>query len=450
MTDTHQSTPVPGPLAENQHAARGGTVAPTCSPEAHRDRRPHGGRYRHVTTTPAATAWTTSRRTAFAGLLAVTMASSTFAFTAFSVLSGPLLETFAIQRWQLGALVTAAAMLGAVLSPPMGGISDRIGGRNALVVTLLLSGAALAAIASSPVYMLVVAAAAAAGAAQSMANPATNKLISLHGVDGRRGMLTGIKQSGVQVGAFLGGSLLPLGAATVGWRPTLLAAALVPLGGLALARGIVPRSVVRPTAGRPARRLFVRSPFLVRLALYGSLLGAGWSAVFTYLPDYGRNGLGWSPAMAGLLVSAAGLCGIAGRIGWSWFAEHRLGAPRTLAILAAISIAATGLLLASPAVPALAWLGAAGLGASSGSWNSVGMFAVIDELPEHAAGAASGIVMFGFLVGLGLGAPAFGWTVDVTGAYGAGLVGSGVVHTAGLVAAVLLGRAPVGTAVEAA
>lgn len=422
-------------------------MARTCTLEVHRDGRSRGRWRRPVTTAPAAE-WTATRRRAFAGLLAVTMASSTFALTTFSVLSGAMLETFAIQRWQLGALVTATAVLGAVLSPPMGGFSDRIGGRTALMVTLLLSGAALAAIAASPVYLLVVLAAAAAGGAQSMANPATNKLISLHGVDGGRGMLTGIKQSGVQVGIFLGGSLLPLGAQTIGWRATVLVAALVPLAGLAVIKDIVPRGVGPRTAHRPARRMLMRSPFLMRLAVYGFLLGAGWSAVFTYLPDYGRNGLGWSPAVAGLLVSTAGLCGIAGRIGWSWFAEHRLDAPRTLAILASISVAAIGVLLASPALPALAWLGAAALGASSGSWNAVGMFAIIDELPEHAAGAASGIVMFGFLVGLGLGAPAFGWSVDVTEAYAVGLVGSSIVHMAGLVAAVRLRRAPLGRVAE--
>ncbi len=390
--------------------------------------------------------WTASRRSAFAALLAVTMASSTFAFTTFSVLSTSLLETFSISRWQLGALVTAAAVLGAVLSPPVGRISDRIGGRNALTLTLAVSGAAIAAIALSPVYLVVVFAALGAGAGQAAANPATNKLISMHVADGGRGMITGVKQSGVQVGVFLGGALLPLGAATIGWRPTLLICSLVPLLGLLVARRIVPHAVddddttVSAIEGSPAQ-----SPFLLRLALYGFLLGAGWSAVFTYLPDYAQNALGWSPTASGLLVSVAGLCGIAGRIGWSWFAEHRAGAPRTLTILAGIGLAAVSAVSASSLAPALLWFGAAALGASSGSWNSVGMFAVIDRLPQRAAGAASGVVMFGFLVGLGVGAPAFGWSVDVTGEYGAGLVASAIAHVAGLAVAVTLHRARLST-----
>ncbi|HEX6255032.1 MAG TPA: MFS transporter [Euzebyales bacterium] len=396
----------------------------------------------------------TPHRAGFAALLAVTMASSTFAFTTFSVLSGALLDAFRLQRWQLGALVTTAAVVGAVLSPPMGRISDRIGGRNALLVTLGLSGAALAAIALSPVYALVMVAALTAGGAQSMANPATNKLISLHGVDGGRGALTGIKQSGVQVGVFLGGSLLPLGAETIGWRPTLLLAALAPIVGLAFSRRILPTGdddrIPSGSDDGMDRGTLARSPFLLRLATYGFLMGAGWSAVFTYLPDYGRTALGWDPRIAGLLVSAAGLFGVAGRIGWSWFAEHRSDAPRTLAILAAISVAAVGAIIASSRVPPLLWLGAAALGGSSGSWNSVGMFAVIARLPERAAGAGSGIVMFGFLVGLGVGAPAFGWSVDVTGAYQVGLIAAAVTHLAGLGTALALRRARLGTAVATA
>jgi hypothetical protein len=54
--------------------------------------------------------------------------------------------------------------------------------------------------------------------------------------------------------------------------------------------------------------------------------------------------------------------------------------------------------------------------------------------------------MFGFLVGLGVGAPAFGWSVDVTGAYVVGLVAAGAVNVAGLAMALVLRRATLGTA----
>ncbi|HSK97784.1 MAG TPA: MFS transporter, partial [Euzebyales bacterium] len=172
------------------------------------------------------------------------------------------------------------------------------------------------------------------------------------------------------------------------------------------------------------------------------LIGAGWSAVFTYLPDYAQNALGWDPTTAGLVVAVSGLCGIVGRVGWSRLAERRLGASATLVALAAIGLVAVLAMLAAGLAQPLLWVASAALGASSGSWNSVGMLAIIDRMPSEIAGAASGIVMFGFLVGLGVGAPPFGWAVDLTGSYEPGLVAVAVVHLAGLWVARTLRSAP--------
>jgi hypothetical protein len=71
----------------------------------------------------------------------------------------------------------------------------------------------------------------------------------------------------------------------------------------------------------------------------------------------------------------------------------------------------------------LLWVGALGLGASSTSWNSVGMLALMVYAGVDQAGGASGVVLLGFLAGLGLGPPAFGWSVDRFDAYGPGLWG---------------------------
>ena len=389
---------------------------------------------------------TTERRVHHAGfgvLLLLTMAASTFAMTAFSVLSHWLLDAFDLSRWQLGTLITATAIVGALFSPLMGRVSDRVGGRRALQITLALSALVLAGIAVSHVFLVLMATALAAGLAQAGANPATNKLIAVHVPAGRQGTATGIKQSGVQAGVLLGGSLLPLGATSIGWRPTLLIAATIPALGLLASRLAVPAD----TAGtvEPDRTVApARSPFLLRLALYGFLIGAGWSAIFTYLPDYAQTSLGWSPTTAGLLVSVSGAFGVAGRIGWSWLAEHRLGAAVTLMTLAGIGGGAVLCLLVSQPVPAVAWAAAAAFGASSGAWNAVGMFAIVNRMPSAAAGAASGFVMLGFLVGLGVGAPPFGWSIDVTGSYVIGLMTVLALHVAALWMAATLRHAPVG------
>jgi hypothetical protein len=71
-------------------------------------------------------------------------------------------------------------------------------------------------------------------------------------------------------------------------------------------------------------------------------------------------------------------------------------------------------------------------GASASSWNTVGMLAIIQNVPASRAGRGSGIVLLGFLAGLATGAPLFGWSVDVLGTYTPGWLVVGGVFAAGL------------------
>ena len=55
------------------------------------------------------------------------------------------------------------------------------------------------------------------------------------------------------------------------------------------------------------------------------------------------------------------------------------------------------------------------MGFTASSWNSVGMLAVITRSGLERAGRESGVLMFGFMLGLGIGPPIQGWSVDLTG-----------------------------------
>ncbi|NIS30293.1 MAG: MFS transporter [Actinobacteria bacterium] len=61
------------------------------------------------------------------------------------------------------------------------------------------------------------------------------------------------------------------------------------------------------------------------------------------------------------------------------------------------------------------------VGAGAIAWNSIAMFAVIKEASADRAGAASGVVVFGYLIGYAGGPWAFGALVDATDGYGASL-----------------------------
>lgn len=374
-------------------------------------------------------------RLSFNSVLAASTAASTFMLVVFGVFADELIAEFEVERWRIGILVTAASGFSGLISPTVGRGVDRIGARRMTVLTLLGSGIALAAIGLAPAYWLLLAAAMLTAVPQAMVNPATNKLIGEHVAPGSRGLVTGIKQSGVQVGVFVGGAALPVIAEATDWRVAVIVFAAGAFAVAGVAAATLPSDPPAPQEGEAVARSDGSLPPLVRrVTLYGFLLGAGGSAIFTYLPLYAEEGLGFTDQAAGWAVSVMGLVGIGARIGWGRAAEHRFGAFTSLRAMAVIAVAAALLLLAAGTGAAwIVWIAAIVTGLSASAWNAVGMLAIIQGLPASDTGRASGQVMFGFLAGLGLGAPAFGWSVDLTGSYVLGWSAAAVVFAASLV-----------------
>jgi MFS family permease len=349
------------------------------------------------------------------------MAVATFAGPAFAVLARFIIDEFGLTRAEFGWVVAAFSTVGALASPAVGRLTDSIGGRKALAAIFFIGGLGILAIASAPTYLWLITAAGVTGLGQAFGNPGTNKLISVHIPVGRRGAITGWKQSGVQAGVFLAGMLLPAGALAWGWRPTMAVAGAVSLVALGVIAFVVPHDPPRATGSRVPTRLVWSVPILW-LAVYGFLMGAAGGAVNAYVPLYGEERLGLSVAVAGSVAGAAGLVAFFSRVMWARHSEKGSSYIRSLILIAALSVVFTGALLAASAWGNwLLWVGALGLGASSTSWNSVGMLALMVSAGEDQAGGASGVVLLGFLAGLGLGPPAFGWSVDRFDNYGPGL-----------------------------
>ena len=86
-------------------------------------------------------------------------------------------------------------------------------------------------------------------------------------------------------------------------------------------------------------------------------------------------------------------------------------------MIALLSVLAGLAFLGSTTSTAFLWVAVVLVAIGSGSWNSVGMLAVMHHAGPERAGRASGRVMFGYLVGLGVAPPLYGRTIDVTGSY---------------------------------
>ena len=370
---------------------------------------------------------------------AVTMAAATFPIIVASVLAAELIDRFGIGRSQVGLLVTATALVGALTSPLFGRVTDRMGAVAATRNVLVLGMVTLAAFALAPSYGFLVLAAITTGLPNGWSNPATNLLIVDNVPAGSRGIVTGVKQSGVLFGTFLGGLLLPVFADLWDWRIAVLLFLGMPLAGLVGMRGRT-NPISHETR---TERAHLSIPRAVKwITVYGTLSGLATSAIFGFLPLFAEENQLWSPQAAGSLVAVVGLAGIVARILWPAASEKRIGHGRTLRILAVMStvtavllgLAAQGVLESWVLIPAAVLLGG---GASA--WNAVGMLAVMDFSPPKMVGKGTGVVVFGFLLGLAFGAPLMGLSVDTLGTYVPGWLAS-----AGLLAgsAVIAGRIP--------
>ena len=273
-------------------------------------------------------------RAGLSAVTAATMATATFPVIIMSVLAAELIEEFDITRAQVGLLVTAIGLVGAFASLVFGRLTDRVGATAATRSVLIVGTFTLTGFALSPSYALLLVAALATGVPNGWTNPATNILIVDNVPAGQRGTITGLKQSGVQVGTFLGGLLLPIFAALWSWRIAVLVFLVMPLSGLVALRGRGSPPVDRGSNALASTRL----PGAVRwIALYGWISGMATSAIFGFLPLFAEEDQMWSSPAAGSLLAAVGFTGIAARILWPRISEKGLGHGPTLRIVSTVS-----------------------------------------------------------------------------------------------------------------
>jgi MFS family permease len=354
-------------------------------------------------------------RASFALVLALAMGTSTYAGYAFGVLGPMIRDEFGISRFQLGLLTACFFLVGGPLSLAAGRATDRYGARLVMIIAFAVAGFAIVAMAGASSYVWMLAAAGVAGLALATGNPVTNKLVADHLPPGRRGLVMGGKQAGVQVGAFLAGALLAPIAAQIGWRTAFGWSAAVPLLGLLAAVVVIPRGRGAEADHAPEGLAAEGGlPVGVRwLAAYAFLMGSGVAAINAYLPLYLVERGGASQELAGVVAATIGVVGIISRIGWGWASERMPSFMLPLLLLGVGAVLAVGMVAAVERIGLwIAWPAAILFGASAVTWNAVGMLAVITESGSRLAGRASGVVTAGFYIGF-VGSPmVFGLVVD--------------------------------------
>ncbi|PJE94185.1 MFS transporter [Streptomyces carminius] len=358
-------------------------------------------------------------------LLTAGMGLAMFVLFALGALGPWLLGELEISRSQLGTLTASAFGTASVLSLCTGHLTDLLGGRRTLTALLVAVAAAFTVLSLGGGYGRLLLAVVLAGTAQAFANPATNRLIAVHLPPPRRAAAVGVKQSGVQIGAFAAGLLLPPLAAALSWRTALALVVPVALAAAVLALRLPPD---HPPAERRTGGLLPAAPNAParRLIGYSFGVGTGLAALNTYLPLYAHEELGMGERASGGLIAALGVAGIAARVLWTRHSGRVADVSGPLLVLAGASVCLVPLLPAATALTPLVWLGAVGLGGTAVAANAVSMVAVVRSPVFGATGHASALVSTGFFGGFVAGPLAFGLLADGPGGYpaGWGLVGA--------------------------
>lgn len=347
--------------------------------------------------------------------LALCMGVGPLMLYTLSAVSTPVIDDLGLSDGRYGAIATVtfgSAALGALL---LSGSTSRFSARSVMVGVAIGAGAGLVLLSAAHSYWVVLLAAVIAGVAQSLSNPATNRMVAELPPE-RRGALIGWKQSGVQIAQLLGGVLAPTIAVLAGWR-------WAPAAGLVIAAAAVGAALaIRLSHARSAivsgdqrgHRISVAA-----LTAYTLFMGFGLQATNAYLPLFAHRRLGFGLRTAGLTAAVIGSVGLASRIWWARSSDRDGLRPSTLITLAAGSALGVLLALAAPALGGwLVWVGAGVFGAAALASNAVTMVALVRSVPRAALGAATGLLVTGMYVGFAAGPLAFGIALDHGASFG--------------------------------
>ncbi|QXJ25606.1 MFS transporter [Actinomadura graeca] len=362
------------------------------------------------------------------GAATFTQAASGFFVQGIGAMGIHLQRGLDLSTAQLGFLLSATQIVPLAGLLVAGELLDRyserwVVGTGTFVVALSLGLGSLA-----PGYVPLLGVLLIVGAGYSTVQPGGSKSVASWFAGSQRGLAMGIRQAGVPLGGVLAAALLPLLAASAGWRATFVAGGAAALLGaavfLCLHRPPPSASDLPAGAGDDARageRLAsglrtLREPAIVKIVLSGTALVSVHCGinVLTVLHLHETASLG-AGAAALVLVAAQG-AGVAGRICLAaWSDRSRFGRHGTVMTCMVATTAGTAALTTplghapAAACPLFLWLGFFGIG-----WYGPWVAHVAESAPPGRTGSVLGLVMAVTQVAIVLVPPVLGLLRDVT------------------------------------
>ncbi|MYA14855.1 MAG: MFS transporter [Acidimicrobiaceae bacterium] len=320
---------------------------------------------------------------------------------------------FGIGDTGLGVALALTYIFAAVAIVHAGELSDRIGSRRSLTISMLVTMAGYLVVAGAArSFAMLLVGLTVAGAGLTLAGPAAKVLVADHVSPERQGLAFGVHMSAIPLGPLLAGLTVPVVGGTDGWRwPFLGGAVLAGAGMLMLPR----ERAAAPSAARPSRDPaagrfgHVRKGPQIVFAAAAKLASCSVVAAAAFFV-VNSEAAGISESTAGLLLSAASAGVITVRIALGALADRfRTGAVSTVAMLLTASAAGYALMAAN--TPWLYALGGQAAIILGWSWPGLMVLALVRIYPE-APGLASSFVIGGLNLGAVIGPVAFGAISD--------------------------------------
>jgi predicted MFS family arabinose efflux permease len=281
-----------------------------------------------------------------------------------------------------------------------------------------------------------------------MATPAGAKLILVSFPRRQRGFAMGIRQAGIPLGGLVAALILPPIAHAFGWRLSVAVAGIVAgLGALTvlLVAGIdsrEERDATRASAVAAPWRALVRDRQVVLATLWALPLVGGQYAIVAFLALDVHERSGASLPKAALLLAAAQVGGIVGRVGWGLVSDRLLGGRRR-PIVIGINAVAVACAFALAVLPGTASFGVLAVvafvcGLSVIGWQGMWVTAMAELAGPARAGAVTGFGLTFINASVMVAPPLYGFVADQTGGFQTSWIVLGSVLALGLVPAVAM------------
>jgi MFS family permease len=291
-------------------------------------------------------------------------------------------------------------------------------------LVLALCGLALAASATPPLVMLggfIV------GLGYGPTTPASSVILVRTAPPAMFSLIFSIKQTGVPAGGALAGALVPLLILAIGWRWGAVA-----IGGACLAlaiaigavrrqydHGLDPRAPISLAAAFAPVGMVLREPGLRQMCVTSFIYGGVQITLVTYLVTFLVESFALTLVVAGLVMAAAQVASVVGRIVWGVLADRVITRRAMLGLLGiGMGVSALLALAAGPGWPVwLLVLYASVFGATAVGWNGVFLAEIARVAPQGRTSEATGGCLFFTFLGVVVTPPIFNAVLALAGSY---------------------------------